>query len=73
MYNVIMFKKFILSVFIIFFSEVSMASCPKSLDFDIKLLGEEKTVNLYFSKWSKYNIFNIIDLIFLISNLIYFK
>ena len=41
-----MFKKFILSVFIIFFSEVSMASCPKSLDFDIKLLGEEKTVNL---------------------------
>ena len=23
-----------------------MASCPKSLDFDIKLLGEEKTVNL---------------------------
>ena len=29
-----------------FFSEVSMASCPKSLDFDIKLLGEEKTVNL---------------------------
>ncbi len=46
MYNVIMFKKFILSVFIIFFSEVSMASCPKSLDFDIKLLGEEKTVNL---------------------------
>ena len=46
MYNVIMFKKFILSVFIIFFSEVSMASCPKSLDFDIKLLGEDKTVNL---------------------------
>ena len=46
MYNVMMFKKFILSVFIIFFSEVSMASCPKSLDFDIKLLGEEKTVNL---------------------------
>ena len=41
-----MFKKFILSVFIIFFSEVSMASCPKSLDFDIKLLGEDKTVNL---------------------------
>ena len=23
-----------------------MASCPKSLDFDIKLLGEDKTVNL---------------------------
>ena len=46
MYNVIMFKKFILSVFIFFFSEVSMASCPKSLDFDIKLLGEDKTVNL---------------------------
>ena len=46
MYNVIMFKKFIISLFIIFFSEVSMASCPKSLDFDIKLLGEDKTVNL---------------------------
>tara|TARA_B100001996_G_scaffold292484_1_gene232681 strand:+ start:551 stop:1051 length:501 start_codon:yes stop_codon:yes gene_type:complete len=34
-------------------TEITSAACPKTLDFDIKLLGEDKTVNLckeYFGK-----------------------
>ncbi len=46
MYNINVFKKFFLIFILIFFSEVTMASCPKILDFDIKLLGEDKTINL---------------------------
>ena len=41
-----LYKIFFLIGVLMFMADDVNADCPKSLDFDIKLLGEEKAVNL---------------------------
>ena len=41
-----LYKHFFLVGLFIAMVNSANAGCPKSLDFDIKLLGEDKTVNL---------------------------